>query len=533
MQKIKLILVVKKLSIAIVAVCLPCILYAQSPDISRQAKAPNILFCIADDASYQYMSTYGTPWVKTPNIDRIAKEGLLFMKAYTPNAKCSPSRACILTGRNPWQLEAAANHAPFFPVKFTTYVEALSNNGYDVGYTGKGWAPGVAKDAVGKDRMLTGLQYNQIKREAPAKGISGIDYTANFEAFLIRKTKDKPFCFWYGGIEPHRDYEYASGVSIGKKKLSDITKVPPFYPDNEKVRNDMLDYAYEVEYFDFHIGKMLDVLEKRGDLANTIIVITSDNGMPFPRVKGHVYEEANHMPLAVMWQSGIKNPGRKIDDFVSFIDFAPTFLEAAGVKSNSGMQAMTGKSLINIFQSSKSGKVDSSRDHVLLGKERTDVGRPNDAGYPVRGIIKGNFIYAINYEPSRYPAGNPETGYLDTDGSPTKTVILEEKRSGKNTVNWKLAFGKKGAEELYQVEKDPYSMNNLADNKSYEKIKKALRMQMEKELREQKDPRIFGKGYVFDAYPYSNDKVKGFYERKMKGEKMNTEWVNQSDFEKQ
>ncbi|HXI00711.1 MAG TPA: sulfatase [Sphingobacteriaceae bacterium] len=522
---------IKKFGILTIVICLG-MLHIESTKAVAQ-KRPNILFCIADDASYKYLSTYGTSWVRTPTIDRIAKEGLLFMNAYTPNAKCSPSRASILTGRNSWQLEEAGNHSPVFPIKFTTYVESLYKNGYKVGYTGKGWAPGIAKDANGGNRLLTGSPFNELKRDAPTKGISGIDYAANFQAFLNKKSKDEPFCFWYGGIEPHREYEYGTGVSIGKKKISDITEVPPFWPDNEKVRNDMLDYAYEVEYFDHQLSKILEVLEKSGELENTLIVVTSDNGMPFPRVKGHVFEHDNHMPLIVMWKNGIKVPGRRITDFVSFIDFAPTFLEVAGVKSNlTGMQPITGESLVKIFKSDKNGTVENTRDHVLLGKERTDLGRPKDAGYPVRGIVKGNFIYSVNYEPGRWPAGNPETGYLDTDGSPTKTIILEEKRNGINARHWDMAFGLKGSEELYQLNEDPYSMSNLAENKSYQKIKNELKAQMEKELKEQQDPRMFGKGNLFDEYPYGNESSRGFYERYMKGEKINTGWVNKSDYEK-
>lgn len=498
------------------------------------AKRPNILFCIADDASYQHMSAYGmVDWVKTPAFDRVAKEGLLFKNAYTPNAKCSPSRAMILTGRNLWQLEAAGNHSPFFPAKFMTYVEALGKNGYQVGFTGKGWSPGDPGTIIGKPRQLTGQNYSGVKMEAPTKSMAGNNYTANLEAFLDEKPKDKPFCFWYGGIEPHRAYEYGTGVGLGKKKLSDIDQVPPFWPDNEQVRNDMLDYAYEVEYFDKHLGRMLEVLEKRGELENTIIIVTSDNGMPFPRVKGHVYEFANHLPLAIMWKKEINNPGRKIQDYVSFIDFAPTLLEVTGVKPTvAGMEPMQGKSLVPIFKSAKDGQVDPKRNYVLLGRERNDVGRPNDWGYPVRGIVKGNYIYTRNYEPARWPTGNPETGYLDTDGSPTKSAILNAKRHGNTDKNWNLAFGKRPAEELYQINKDPYALNNLANDKSKIKIKEELRAQMEAELKAQKDPRMLGKGNVFDQYQYSEERLRNFHERYLKGEKPKVDWVNDSDFEK-
>ena len=225
--------------------------------VQQTAKRPNILFCIADDASLQHMGAYGASWVKTPAFDRVAKEGLLFTRAYTPNAKCSPSRATILTGRNSWQLEEAGNHAPFFPAKSTTYIEALAKHGYHVGFTGKGWAPGNPGKINGKPRLLTGQEYSSIKMPAPTNAMSPKDYTANFEAFLKNKPQDQPFCFWYGGHEPHRVYEYGSGVAKGKKKLTDIDKVPPHWMDNEVVRNDMLDYGYEVEYFDWHLETVL------------------------------------------------------------------------------------------------------------------------------------------------------------------------------------------------------------------------------------------------------------------------------------
>lgn len=500
----------------------------------KTAKHPNILFCIADDASLDHISAYGrTDWVKTPGFDRVAKEGLLFTHAYTPNAKCAPSRACILTGRNSWQLEAAGNHNAYFPAKFKTFMEALGEyGGYTVGYTGKGWAPGNAGEINGKPRMLTGPDYSGIKTTRPTDFISPVNYAANFKTFLNNKPKDKPFCFWFGSHEPHRKYEYGSGVAKGKMKLSDIDAVPPFWIDNEQVRNDMLDYAYEVEYFDQELQNVLDVLEKAGELDNTIIVVTSDNGMPFPRIKGHAYEFDNHLPLAVMWKNHIANPERKIDDYISFIDFAPTFLELAGLKqADSHLQPIQGKSFVNILTSKSGSKIDPKRDHVLIGREREDVGRPHDEGYPVRGIIKGNFIYIRNYEPDRWPSGNPETGYMDTDGSPTKTSILEAHRSDQYIKQWQLCFGKRPSEELYDIKKDPYSMANLADNLNYNKIKVSLEKQMEKELKNQHDPRMFGKGSVFDNYPYGNPKVRNFYERYMKGEKIKTNWINDSDFE--
>ena len=302
-----------------------------SQDPVTAATKPNILFCISDDQSFPHAGAYGCKWVKTPAFDRVAREGILFTNAYTPNAKCAPSRSSILTGRNPWQLEEAANHVPYFPAKFRTFPEVLQDNGYFTGFTGKGWAPGNPGEINGKRRELTGPGFHQHKLTPPARYISNNDYAANFEAFLDANTDGKPFCFWYGSTEPHRAYEFGAGVAKGGKSLSQIDKTFGFWPDNDTVRNDMLDYAFEIEHFDNHLEKMLNILEKRGLLENTIVVVTSDNGMPFPRIKGNSYELSNHLPLAIMWPKGIKKPGRVVNGFISFIDFAPTLTELAGL----------------------------------------------------------------------------------------------------------------------------------------------------------------------------------------------------------
>ena len=150
---------------------------------------------------------------------------------------------------------------------------------------------------------------------------------------MVEKKAGKPFCFWYCGHEPHRFYEYGTGVSVGKKNLTQIDSVFSYWPKSETVKNDMLDYAFELEYFDQQLGGILKVLEESGELENTIIVVTSDNGMPFPRVKGMSYEHSTHMPLAIMWKNGIKNSGKFIKENVRFIDFAATFVEIVGINA--------------------------------------------------------------------------------------------------------------------------------------------------------------------------------------------------------
>jgi N-sulfoglucosamine sulfohydrolase len=509
---------------------------ASSPVVSRgqRAQRPNILFAIADDWSFGHAGAYGAKFVRTPAFDRVAREGVLFTRAFTPNAKCAPSRAIIMTGRNSWQLEEAANHIPFFPAKFKTWVEALGENGYFTGMTAKGWGPGVANDAGGKPRQMAGKPFNRQRRTSPAAGIENNDYAGNFEDFLNAAPANQPWSFWYGALEPHRGYEYGSGVAKGGKSLADIDRVPGFWPDNETVRNDILDYAFEVEHFDRHLGQMLAELERRGLLENTIVIVTSDHGMPFPRAKGQAYDASNHVPLAVMWKNGIKATGRRVDDYVSFADLAPTLVELAGLKwARTGMQPTIGRSLTDILFSNKAGRINPARDHVLVGKERHDIGRPNDAGYPIRGIRNDDLLYLRNYEIDRWPAGNPETGYLNCDGGATKTAILQARREGREKRHWQMAFGKRPAEELYDVSKDPDCITNLANDPKYRARMGKLRQQMERELKAQGDPRMIGKGYLFDRYRYANTEQRNFYERFMRGEKLKAGWVNESDFEKE
>ena len=508
------------------------ILSCKQDQKSTLDQRPNILFAISDDQSYPHAGAYGCSWVKTPAFDKIAREGILFNQAFTPNAKCTPSRSCILTGRNSWQLGEAANQDPFFPEKFKTFPEVLEENGYAVGRTGKGWAPGVA-EKDGKPRELIGKNYIEHKLEPPAKFISDNDYAENFKAFLNERDKSKPFFFWYGAIEPHRRYEFKVGIEKGGKQLSDISEIPDFWPDNDTVRTDLLDYAFEIEHFDRHLDTMIKLLEEEGLLDNTIILVTSDNGMPFPRVKGQMYEFDNHLPLAIRWGKGIKNPGRKIDNYINFIDFAPTFLEVASIApAQSSMQSIEGKSFYEFFSSSESGRISDNRKFVLIGKERHDVGRPNDEGYPVRGIIQGNYAYTINFKPDRWPSGNPETGYLNTDGSPTKTNILNHGRRVQNSLYWNLNFGKRPKEELYDISQDPYCMNNLASDASLESKKSELQTLLFTELKKEGDPRILGNGDIFDRYPYASEMYRNFYERFMNGEDVNASWLNPGDFEK-
>ena len=490
---------------------------------------PNVLVVIADDWGRGHAGAYGCSWVKTPNFDRVAKEGLLFLNAYTPTAKCAPSRSSILTGRHPWLLGAAANHQCVFPPEFAIFPDVLEQNGYAYATTGKVWGPGLALKADGSPRAMAGKQFMQKKAEAPTTAITKNDYSGNFEAFLAQAKPGQPWFFWLGFQEPHRAYEEGSHARFGKK-LADVDRVPKYWPDNATVRGDMLDYAVEVEHLDTQLGKVLAQLEARGELDRTLIIVTSDNGMPFPRVKGSTYENANHLPFAIRWPAGIARPGRKVSDYVGFADLAPTFLEAAGLAwEKSGLLPASGRSLFDIFKSDGAQSL-PGRDFTLIGRERNDLGRPGDVGYPVRGIVKDGMIYLENAEPSRWPACNPETGYLDTDASPTKSFILQARRAAGKDSFWELCFGMRPGQELYDLSDDVDCVKNLAQVRTADVAK--LRTQMWAELKAQGDLRALGRGAEYEAFPHPDQRRRGFYERYMGGELLDAGWVKKDDFEK-
>lgn len=487
------------------------------------ARPPNILIAIADDWSATHASIDGRTWLATPAFDRVAREGLRFTRAYTPDAKCAPSRSAIVTGRNPWQLEAAANHWAYFPVKFKTFAEALRDAGYFTGLTGKGWEPGIALQADGSPRHLLGKQFDARKATPPTPHISPLDYAANFVDFLAAAPKDRPWCFWFGSKEPHRGYEYGSGVAKTGRTPASVDRVPGFLPDNETVRTDLLDYAYEIEHFDRHLGRMLAELEARGELDNTLVIVTSDNGMPFPRVKGQAYEFSNHIPLALRWP-GHAQPAT-VDRLVSLVDLAPTILRAAGLDwSQSGLAPSAGHDLL-------AARTEDGEAYVLVGKERHDVGRPHDEGYPIRGLLRGHWLYLRNYTPDRWPAGNPETGYMNVDGGPTKTSVLNLRRQGETDLYWRLAFGRRPAEEVYDLQSDPECLRNLAAGAERPPVAAELETFMLEQLRAQGDPRALGHGDVFATYPTADKNSRSFYDRFMSGEVMKPGWITPTDVE--
>src|SRR4051812_35469151 len=224
---------VQNSALGVGAMVVPKGVFAQEKERDR----PNILFVIADDWSWGQAGVYGDRAVKTPNFDRVAKEGALFSNSYCISPSCSPSRAGILTGRPPHRLEEGGNLWGHLPAKFPVYPDLLEAIGYRVGFSLKGWGPG---------------QLGDRKRNAAGAGFRG------FEQFMQSVQKDGPFCYWFGSHDPHRPYEAVLTAAAGIRR--EDVKVPGFLPDTPEVRDDIIAYLAEVQRFDSQLGNCLKVL---------------------------------------------------------------------------------------------------------------------------------------------------------------------------------------------------------------------------------------------------------------------------------
>ena len=437
---------------------------------------PNILLAISDDQSFAHTGATGDPVVQTPNFDRIASKGVRFPNAFCSSPSCTPSRGSILTGQDCYRLEEGVNLWSSLPAKFETYPDLLEAEGYHVGYTRKGWGPG-SLEAGGRTRNPAGPRFD------------------SFQDFRAAATDGAPFCFWFGSTDPHRAYERGSGLASGLR-LEDV-RVPPFLPDHPEVRSDILDYYFEIQRFDSQLGDILSFLEERDQLANTIVIVTSDNGMPFPRAKADLYDYGSRVPLAICWPERIPG-GRVVNDFVSLTDIAPTILEAAGLEP---LPDMTGRSLLGVLASEKDGRVDSSRDHVILARERHTPWRAGRVGYPMRAIRTDQFLYIRNLEPDRWPAGDPPI-FGEVDPSPTKDLIRAKGQSPGFENFYRSAFSKRPPEELYAIADDPAQMMNVAAQDSSSAVIDSLAARLDERLLATADPRALGHPPAWESNPH-------------------------------
>jgi uncharacterized sulfatase len=478
-----------------------------------QAGRPNILIAITDDHSWPHTSVQGSPFLTTPAMDRIAEEGFRFTNAYAGSPGCSPSRAALLTGQHHWMIGPAGTHGSSFPVHYQTFTDVLEQAGYKVGFTGKGWGPGDWL-VGGRERNPAGFEYNEVRLETPPKtGISDVDYAGNFERFLAERQAGEPFYFWVGSHEPHLKY---AEEGHSEADLATV-EVPAFLPDTEASRSMLLDYAYEIEHFDAHLGRILTTLEKAGELDNTLVIFTADNGMPMPRAKANGYDYGIHVPLHIRWGRGGQK-GRVINGPAGFVDLSATILEVAGIRVP---EQFVGRSLAGLL-AGEAEALDYDRA-VFSGRERHSSSRHRNLAYPQRMMRRGDYLIIWNARPERHPAGAPreivdgEPGpphgaYYDIDDSMSKRELIAQREDPYIGRFFHLAVDQRPEWQFFNVKDDPESLNDLATDPDHAVLFTRYREQLVNTLTETGDPRVLGYGHVWEDYPRLRGQMRYFPE---------------------
>lgn len=524
------------------ALFLPFTLLCAGAGVAAEGRRPNILFAFADDwgrhaSAYAAIDGPGTvnDALRTPHFDRVAREGVLFRRAFVSAPSCTPCRSALLSGQHFWRTgRGAILQGAIWDGSNPAYPLLLREAGYHIGETYKVWSPGHPIDApYGAGKFAyekAGNRFNTFSQNVTrmigegqsleaAKQTLYSEVSGNFDAFIAARPAGQPFCYWFGPTNTHRKWTRGSGKALwGIDPEALRGKLPPFLPDVPEVREDLADYFGEAMAFDAAIGVLLKKLEAMGELENTVVVVSGDHGAPgFPHGKCNLYDFGSSVSLAVRWGGAV--PGRVVDDLTSLTDLAPTFLELGGVQRPA---VMTGRSLVPLLVSRQSGQIDPARDAVFIGRERhVENARDGFLPYPQRAIRTRDHLYIINFQPHRWPLGEPyrldgngppsahditeETRVTlpDEDASPTKAWLVGVRRDPRWQAAYALAYGKRPRAELYDLKSDPYQVRNVAANPAYAKIAAALEARLLDELRRTGDPRVVGEGKFFETPPMS------------------------------
>ncbi len=510
---------------------------------AAESNRPNILFCFADDwGRYAgiYTNVETRPSInqvlQTPVIDRVAREGVLFKNAFVTAPSCTPCRSSLLSGQYFFRTgRGAILQGAVWDETIPCYPLLLRDAGYHIGKSYKVWSPGAPVDApyggqlyayekAGRDFCRFSERASKLVREgmtvAAAKEKILGQVRGNFEAFLADRKPGQPFCYWFGPTLTHRPYEKGSGKALWELEPDSVRgKLPKFMPDVPEVRADYTDYMGECQAWDAGVGVLIQKLREIGELDNTLVVISGDHGMPgVPGGKCNLYDHG--VAVALIARGPGIQPGRMVDDFVNLMDLAPTFLEAGGVKPP---EVMTGRSFMNVLHSDKSGLVDAGRTWVVTGRERhVAAAREDNLPYPHRALRTPDFLYIRNFAPDRWPMGSPKftslaelpsvevlvhntfAAFADMDASPTKAWLVHRFAEEDWEWHYNYAFGKRPAEELYDLRRDPDQTVNVAADPAYAGRKEKLAAQLMQILTDAKDPRVLGDGRTFEKPPYTD-----------------------------
>lgn len=403
---------------------------------------PNMVLIIADDLGWNDLGCYGNASIQTNNLDKLAKEGILFTNVYLTTSSCSPSRSSIISGRYPHNTGFpeftyrgnVSTDLPLFP-------EILRKNGYYTAQAGK-WHLGESTR-----RSFDDIYDKNI-------GLGGEDQWLNA---LQNRSKEKPFFMWFASTDPHRNW--GENRFRGSNDPDKIV-VPPYLADTETTRMDLANYYDEISRLDFQVGQVERELEKQGVLDNTIIIFISDNGSPFPRAKTRLYDSGIKTPMIIKWKTGIETIGRQSESLISIIDLAPTLVKLAGGRIPKAFQGVSFDKLLN-------NPDEKFRNYIFA--------EHNWHGFETyeRMVRTSNWMYILNERPE---LSNPPPS--DAIKSPSFDDLKELRDNNNLKVVQADVFIKlREREELYNCVSDPYQTRNLAlvNQKELRRLRKVLR----------------------------------------------------------
>lgn len=458
----------------VIGLCGRCAQAAQSISLDLRPLRPNFIIIIADDMAWNDSGAYGHPSLSTPNIDRLAAEGMKFNQAFVTASSCSPSRASIITGRYPHATGAEQLHWPL-PRNSVTFVNWMRQSGYWTAAAGK-WHLGNAvkshfnlvleADTRGF-QLPTGVSAEEaarLKQMTAGKNASGCE---DWMRALRSRPKGKPFMLWLAALDPHRDYE--EGINPRPVAPEEVV-LPPYIPDRPEVRKDFALYYDEIRRLDSYVGLLMSELESAGVSGNTCVLFISDNGRPFPRDKCTLYDSGVKTPWIVWWPSKVKG-GSVTESVVSAVDIAPTFLELAGVRGRPS--TLQGTSFAAVLNDPRA-KV---RDYAFAERHWHDF-----EAYG-RAARDGRYKYIRNYY-----FDLPLTPPADALRSPTFRAMqgLHEQGmlAGPKTACFVLP---RPYEELYDTQADVHEMSNLINDPRHLSALRRLRKAMDDWREETRD----------------------------------------------
>lgn len=424
---------------------------------TQAAERPNMVLIIADDMNWDDCGTYGNPNIRTPNIDRLAKEGLTFDHAYLTANSCSPSRSSIITGRYPHNTGAEQLHWPL-PKDSVTFVERLKGAGYYTAAAGKWHLGNDVKDRfddvfeASTAGFILPAGTDQEPGRMVAKSPSGCE---DWVSTLENRPKDKPFFLWLAALDPHREYE--DGALNPPHEHGDVS-IPPYMPDTPEVREDYRLYYDEIGRLDEYVGRVMAELDRQGVADNTLILFISDNGRPFPGDKTTLYDGGIRTPWIVRWPDQVEG-GLRTRSLVSSIDIAPTFSELADLKPS---ETFEGVSFLPVLKSPQ----ESGRQFAFAEDHWHDY---EDHG---RAVMNQRWKLIHNSYTDL-----PNTPPADAGRSPTWQAMRALKEQGKLTDAPMRCFVEPRPEfELYDLLRDPFEVNNLANDDRYRETLDELRL---------------------------------------------------------